>query len=109
MNETSVRPIGSLQTPESSAPAKVIAPERAENTAAHEQTTPADSKSTRKVETEKARAAHLSNISIHFDVDQETNRLTVVVTERESGRVIRTIPASEFEKHQAGDLLKLKA
>jgi hypothetical protein len=32
-----------------------------------------------------------------------------VVTERKSGRVIRTIPASELEKMQAGDLLKLAA
>jgi uncharacterized FlaG/YvyC family protein len=52
---------------------------------------------------------NLANISIHFNVDDETNRLVVTVTERKSGRVIRTIPASELEKMQAGDLLKLTA
>jgi uncharacterized FlaG/YvyC family protein len=51
----------------------------------------------------------LSNISIHFNVDDETNKLVVVVTERESGRVIRTIPANELEKLQAGELLKWTA
>jgi uncharacterized FlaG/YvyC family protein len=52
-------------------------------------------------------AKNLSNISIHFNVDDETNHLVVVVTERKSGRVIRTVPASELEKIQAGELLKL--
>lgn len=54
-------------------------------------------------------AKNMSNISIHFDVDEDTKRLIVIVTERESGRVIRTIPASELDKMQAGDLLKVKA
>jgi uncharacterized FlaG/YvyC family protein len=58
---------------------------------------------------EKEISKHISNVSIHFNVDEETNRLVVIVTERESGRVIRTIPASEFEKMRAGDLFRVKA
>jgi uncharacterized FlaG/YvyC family protein len=66
-------------------------------------------RSTQKPEQGTDFAKNLANISIHFNVDNETNRLIVVVTERKSGRVIRTIPASELEKMQAGDLLKLTA
>ena len=109
MNETSVQPISSVRASENGAHPKVLAPERAENASAREHSVPDVERSTKQNEAEKAQAKHLSNISIHFNVDEETNRLVVVVTERESGRVIRTVPASEFEKLHAGDLLKLTA
>jgi len=50
-----------------------------------------------------------SNVSIHFRVDEETNELTVFVVDQTSKRVLRSIPASELQKLQAGDLLRLTA
>lgn len=109
MNETSVTPIGSIRTPQSGMSVKVIVPDPFESRSARERTMPGLNKAMKQTEAEKEAARHLSNISIQFNVDDETNRLIVVVTERESGRVIRTIPTSEFEKMHAGDLLKLTA
>jgi hypothetical protein len=50
-----------------------------------------------------------SNVSIHFRLDDKTNELTVFVVDRKTKRVIRSIPASELHKLQAGELLKLTA
>ena len=109
MSERSVQPISSVRASESGLTAKVMASDRMHNSAEREYAVPNVEKSMKQTETEKAQALHLSNISIHFNVDEETNRLIVIVTERDSGRVIRTIPANEFEKLHAGDLLKLTA
>jgi uncharacterized FlaG/YvyC family protein len=48
-----------------------------------------------------------SDVSIRFRIDAETDQLTVFVIDRASRRVLRSIPASEFYKLQAGDLFKL--
>lgn len=82
--------------------------DKIENVVGRQQTSDV-SRPAKKAESGNDQSRHMSNISIHFNVDDETNRLVVVVTERDSGRVLRTIPASEFEKMQAGDLLKLNA
>jgi len=50
-----------------------------------------------------------SNVSIHFRIDDETNELTVFVVDQKSKRVLRSIPANELAKLQAGDLLRLTA
>jgi uncharacterized FlaG/YvyC family protein len=42
-------------------------------------------------------------------VDEETQQLTVFLVDKATRRVIRSIPASELNKLQAGDLLKLTA
>jgi uncharacterized FlaG/YvyC family protein len=108
MNENSVKPISSLRAMETSMPGRVNSLDKTENAAFRQQASDVD-KAVKRADSGKDQSKHISNISIHFNVDDETNRLVVVVTERESGRVLRTIPASEFEKMQAGDLLKLKA
>jgi uncharacterized FlaG/YvyC family protein len=54
-------------------------------------------------------ASSPSNVSIHFRLDDETHELTVFVVDRKTKRVIRSIPASELHKLQAGDLLQLTA
>lgn len=102
MNETSISPISSVRRPESVTPVKYIVPDKAEPVSAEPE------KPIQPIENESDQARSMSNVSIHFNVDDETNRLVVIVTERDSGRVIRTIPASEIEKLQAGDLLKLR-
>ena len=109
MNERTVQPIGSVRASESSASIKVQASDRVDTFSSREHAIPDIERSAKQTATEKAQTNHLSNIAIHFNVDDETNRLIVVVTERDSGRVLRTIPASEFEKLHAGDLLKLTA
>ena len=65
-------------------------------------------KSARQAEAEMQRAG-LSDVTIHFVVDEETERLIVIVKDRRSGHVLRAIPASEFQKLRAGELLKLTA
>ena len=50
-----------------------------------------------------------SNVSIHFRLDEKTNELTVFVVDRKTKQVLRSIPASELQKLQAGDLLQLTA
>jgi uncharacterized FlaG/YvyC family protein len=109
MNERSVHPISNVRTPETATYSKIALSER-EETGMIRENPPADvNRSTHKPELGTDFTKNLANISIHFNVDDETNRLVVVVTERKSGRVIRTIPASELEKMQAGDLLRLAA
>ncbi len=51
----------------------------------------------------------MSNVSIYFRIDDETEDVTVIVVDRQSKRVLRTIPACELQKMQAGELLKLTA
>ncbi len=58
---------------------------------------------------EHAQAGMLSNVSIHFRVDQETNDVTIFIVDRKSRKVLRSIPANELEKLKIGELLKLTA
>ena len=109
MNENSVQPISSVRASDNNLPSKVMAADRMDNFNSHEHGVPDVERTSKQNEVEKTQSNHPANISIHFNVDEETNRLVVIVSERESGRIIRTIPASEFEKLQAGDLLKLTA
>jgi len=52
---------------------------------------------------------NLSNVSLQFRVDEKTKDVTVFVVDKDSKRVLRSIPATELAKLQAGDLLKLTA
>jgi uncharacterized FlaG/YvyC family protein len=107
MNERSVHPISNVRPPETTTYSKIGSSDRVETGPIRESLPTEVSRSTQKPELGTDFTKNLANISIHFNVDDETNRLIIVVTERKSGRVIRTIPASELEKMQAGDLLKL--
>jgi uncharacterized FlaG/YvyC family protein len=64
--------------------------------------------STKPVEKE-SRISVSSNVSVHFRVNDETNELTMFIVDRANKQVLRTIPASEFYKMPAGELLKLAA
>lgn len=48
-------------------------------------------------------------VFLKFQVNKETNEVTVYVVDRTSRRVLRTIPPEEMSKLQAGDLLELLA
>jgi uncharacterized FlaG/YvyC family protein len=48
-----------------------------------------------------------SDTRLRFEVDEETQRVTVLVIDRKTRKVIRAIPPDELEKFQKGDLLEL--
>jgi len=48
-----------------------------------------------------------SNVEIHFRVDRHTKNVTVFVVDRESKRVLRSIPPEELNKLQPGDLMEM--
>jgi len=105
MNDTTIKPISSVQPSDNSA---LVRAAQAQSDAA------AQSRAAPKVEREsepKADAVQtansLANVSIHFRVDDKTNDVTVFLVDRKSRKVLRSIPASELQKLQIGDLLKL--
>ena len=109
MNDTSIKPIGSVQKAEGSAPARAMTPTQTETfiqarqSAAHLEKTQAESKA------ESTATGSLANVSIHFRVDEDTNDVTVFLVDRKTKKILRSIPASELQKLQVGDLLKLTA
>ena len=54
-------------------------------------------------------AQNLSSVSVQFRVDENTKEVTIFVIDRESKKVLRSIPSSELDKMQVGDLFKLTA
>jgi hypothetical protein len=81
----------------------------AEALAAPKPGAPAEPKPARVDEKSTLPVSNGSNVTIHFRVDDETKELTVFVVDQRSKRVLRSIPAGELNKLQAGDLLKLTA
>ncbi|NMC54102.1 MAG: flagellar protein FlaG [Chloroflexi bacterium] len=49
------------------------------------------------------------NVQLKFKVDAETNDVTILILDRQSHRVIRTIPSEEILKLKEGDLVELFA
>lgn len=67
-------------------------------------------KSSKQIENEPEQVSTTSsNVSVHFRINDETNELTVFVVDRENKKILRTIPASEFSKLNAGEILQLTA
>lgn len=50
-----------------------------------------------------------SQIALRFRVDPKSGQITVLVLDKTSRKVLRTIPPEEVEKLSAGDLLELFA
>jgi uncharacterized FlaG/YvyC family protein len=108
MNPSSIQPIGSAQQAENSMLSKLTAVQtemliQTRQAASHAENTQPEAK----VETEARQTGGLENVSIHFRVDDETNAVTIFLVDRKSRKVLRSIPASELQKMQIGDLLKL--
>lgn len=107
MNQSSIKPIGSVQSSEGGALSKTPAAAQTETDtqtkliAARKEKAQMDAKNTAN------EVGCLANVSIHFRVDEKTNNVTVFLVDRESKKVLRSIPASELQKLQIGDLLKL--
>ena len=53
--------------------------------------------------------SNLSDVRLKFQVDPETNDVTVLVLDKASKKVIRTIPAEDIKKLNEGDLFGLTA
>ena len=51
----------------------------------------------------------LKDVELKFVRDSETNQMTVFVVDKASKSVLRSIPADELEKMNAGDLLEISA
>jgi uncharacterized FlaG/YvyC family protein len=110
MNETTIKPISSVRPPESGIASKSLTPVQAEAAPAYKPTVSEPDTTVKPVETDTERGSgNSSNVSIHFRLDDKTHDLTVFVVDRKTKRVIRSIPARELHKLQAGDLLKLTA
>lgn len=50
-----------------------------------------------------------SDVVLKFQVNEDTNEITVFLVDRASKQVLRSIPPDEVTKLKAGDLLKLSA
>jgi uncharacterized FlaG/YvyC family protein len=109
MNDRSIKPINGVQQSESSVPAKTLTPTQIEADIQHRLMPARQEKAPIETKKESNAVGGAPDVSIHFRVDDETNELTVFVVDRKTKRVVRSIPASELHKLQAGELLKLTA
>lgn len=62
-----------------------------------------------KVETARPNSIMSGNVRLKFVVDEKSNDITVLVVNRETQEVVRTIPPEELRDYQDGDLLSLFA
>jgi len=107
MDPSSIQPIGSVQQADNSAVSKVTAMTQTETIAQHRLAIVRPEKPQPEVESAATQESSLENVSIHFRLDDKTNSVTIFLVDRKSRKVLRSIPASELQKMQIGDLLKL--
>jgi uncharacterized FlaG/YvyC family protein len=82
----------------------------AEETAAVSDSTAQAEETQRKAKAKVEAAPNpLNDLAIKFKVDPETNEVTLLILDKQSQKVVRTIPAEEMEKLKPGDLLELFA
>jgi len=65
-------------------------------------------KSPKQIESEPQQISGSTHISVNFRLNED-NELVAFIVDRNSHRVLRSIPISEFYKMPAGELLKLAA
>ncbi len=51
----------------------------------------------------------LGDVTLRFEIDSETHDVTILILDKASRRVVRTIPPEEMAKMDPGDLLQLFA
>ena len=108
MNQSSIKPIGAVQQSDGSALSKAQASAQTEMVLQQTRLTTAHHERPQtEVKHEAIETGSLANVSIHFRVDEKTNNVTVFLVDRQTKKVLRSIPASELQKLQIGDLLKL--
>jgi uncharacterized FlaG/YvyC family protein len=110
MAENSVNPISSIDSESGVSRVLQMAQQHAEIEAAR---SVEQSKAVKKPTSENKPAASpvksVGDIQLKFQVNEETKQVTVYVVDRESKRVIRSIPPDELNNLQAGDLVELLA
>lgn len=107
MNQSSIKPIGGVQQPESNMLSKMKSSAQTESETQAQLVAARKEKAQVDTQAEVNNADSLANVSIHFRVDDKSNNVTVFLVDRKSKKVLRSIPASELQKLQIGDLLKL--
>jgi uncharacterized FlaG/YvyC family protein len=107
MDPSSIQPIGSVQQADNSAISKLTATVQSDTLDQHRPAIVHSEKPQPEVETAVTQENSLENVSIHFRLDDKTNTVTIFLVDRKSRKVLRSIPASELQKMQIGDLLKL--
>jgi Uncharacterized flagellar protein FlaG len=105
MSENSINPISNVQL----AAVSGMLPKLQVIKTAVEEVSDQEKSPKQPIENEPAPISGSSNVSVHFRVNDDTNELTVFVVDRENKKILRTIPASEFSKLNAGDILQLTA
>jgi uncharacterized FlaG/YvyC family protein len=110
MSENSIEPISSARVAAGSGtlPKPQVKARQVQVKAAAEQTS-VQGNAPKQMENEPEQIGGSSNVSVHFRVNEDTNELTVFIVDRENKKVLRTIPASEFSKMNAGDILQMTA
>jgi FlaG protein len=58
---------------------------------------------------EKKSQGQMSDVSLRFKIDDQTHDLTILILDRASRKVVRTIPPDEIQNLKPGDLLELFA
>jgi uncharacterized FlaG/YvyC family protein len=106
MNPSSIQPIGSVQQTDTSALNKLTVAQT-ETSYQNRQPVAHAEKPQPQADVEAGNKNSLENVSIHFRVDDETNNVTIFLVDRQSKKVLRSIPSSELQKMQIGDILKL--
>jgi uncharacterized FlaG/YvyC family protein len=105
MSDNSITPISSISsaslTPVSGALPKAQVKAPVNESSDHE-------KPPKQIENEPQQVSSSTNISVNFRVNED-NELVAFIVDRNSHRVLRSIPISEFYKMPAGELLKLAA
>ena len=107
MTQSSIKPIGGVQQPESNMLSKMKSSAQTESETQAQLVAARKEKAQVDTQAEVNNADSLANVSIHFRVDDKSNNVTVFLVDRKSKKVLRSIPASELQKLQIGDLLKL--
>lgn len=59
------------------------------------------------VKFEKAPSNPAMDISLKFKIDEETNAVTILILDKASRQVVRTIPPEDMTKMEPGELLEL--
>jgi hypothetical protein len=103
MGETSIQPIGTVQLE----PAASFDPVAGERKATLLEAPELSGEKT--VEKAVSSPVMTPNVQLKFQVDNQTHEVTVLVLDRASRQVVRTIPAEEIRKFRNGDLLELFA
>ncbi len=109
MAENSVNPISSIDSEPGVSRVMQMAQHHVEIEAARLNEQSKAVKPTSKDKPAASPVKSVGDIQLKFQVNEETKQVTVYVVDRESKRVIRSIPPDELNNLQAGDLVELLA